>query len=136
MTESRPFLNWEDLVRKAKMIWRNLNESEQRAVFLHHPRIGSSEISDSPTRDWSKEEQSGVKGSKSVLEQFQRLSQKYEERFGTLFLVCATGKSASEMLEILRLRMKNTLDAEFRIAMAEQIKITLLRLEKLLRDEG
>jgi 2-oxo-4-hydroxy-4-carboxy-5-ureidoimidazoline decarboxylase len=61
-------------------------------------------------------------------------NQKYEKKFGYIFIVCATGKSATEMLELLRLRLENSQDTELKIAASEQIKITNLRLKKMLRE--
>jgi 2-oxo-4-hydroxy-4-carboxy-5-ureidoimidazoline decarboxylase len=63
-----------------------------------------------------------------------RLNEKYFDKFGFIFIVCATGKAADEMLEILRLRMKNSRDEEIRTAAAEQAKITHLRLDKVLAE--
>ena len=73
-----------------------------------------------------------VNAATSTLEELATLNVRYEEKFGYIFIVCATGKSATELLSLLKDRMNNSPAAEIKIAMAEQRKITLLRLEKLL----
>jgi 2-oxo-4-hydroxy-4-carboxy-5-ureidoimidazoline decarboxylase len=85
------------------------------------------------TSTWTSQEQSGVQGaSEEVLQGLADGNREYEHKFGFLFLVCATGKSAAEMLGLLRERMKNEPEEELRNAAAEQGKITRIRLEKLL----
>ena len=85
---------------------------------------------------WSKGEQSGVQTAhgaiKDALAEANRL---YEEKFGFIFIVCATGKSAEDMLEICRARLSNEAEAEIQIAANEQRKITEIRLRKLLNTE-
>ena len=78
-------------------------------------------------------EQSGVEGaSHELIEELQRGNRAYQEKFGFIFIVCATGKSAGEMLELLQQRLPNSREIELDNAVREQRKIFLLRLEKLL----
>ena len=83
-------------------------------------------------RAWSEEEQSGIRNSaQQILQALAELNRAYEEKFGYIFIVCASGKSSEEMLAILRDRMGNDPSQELRIAASEQGKITDLRLRKL-----
>jgi len=84
-------------------------------------------------KDIAAREQSGVESAdKRVLEELSRFNREYEDKFGFIFIVCATGKSAGEMLDLLKARIKNDRSAELKIAAGEQMKITHLRLEKIL----
>jgi len=136
MADSRPFLNPDALYDRAKEIWNSLSPQEWREAFDHHPRIGGTDELKKKfgkTAEWASQEQSGVAAASDEL--IARLADgnaRYEVRFGHIFLVCATGKSAAEMLAMLETRMQNDPDTEFRIAAAEQAKITQIRLEKLL----
>jgi 2-oxo-4-hydroxy-4-carboxy--5-ureidoimidazoline (OHCU) decarboxylase len=85
------------------------------------------------SRAWSRQEQSGTRGTDpETLEKLSRLNREYARRFGRVFLVCATGRSADEMLALGRKRLENDQETELAIAAEEQRKITRLRLEKLL----
>ena len=85
------------------------------------------------TAGWASGEQAGAAAaSKETLEKLAAGNSAYQEKFGFIFIVCATGKSAAELLAILRARLPNAREAELKTAAAEQAKITKLRLEKLL----
>ena len=87
------------------------------------------------TSRWAGEEQRGANSaSEAVLEALARGNRDYEQKFGHIFIVCATGKSAEEMLAMLQERMVNDPEAEMAIAAGEQMKITRLRLDKLLAE--
>ena len=90
-------------------------------------------VTSEQSKQWSDAEQAGIgaaaNGTSATLAE---LNQKYEDKFGYIFIVCASGKSSDEMLAILRSRLENDPDEELRIAAAEQAKITELRLKKLL----
>jgi 2-oxo-4-hydroxy-4-carboxy-5-ureidoimidazoline decarboxylase len=113
-----------------------MGEADWREAFTHHPRIGDvSKLREkfASTATWSSQEQKGVSGaSEETIQALAQGNRAYEEKFGFIFLVCATGKSAEEMLALLRERMPNDAAAELRIAAGEQAKITRIRLEKLL----
>jgi 2-oxo-4-hydroxy-4-carboxy-5-ureidoimidazoline decarboxylase len=105
-------------------------------ALAHHPRIGADldELRKkyASTADWASGEQAGAaSASEATLRALQAGNIAYEARFGHLFVVCATGKSASEMLALLEARLHNDAQTELRIAAAEQAKITRIRLEKL-----
>ena len=124
------------LFAAAVEIWRNCSEKDWREAFTHHPKIGDIEglkKKFAATEAWASAEQSGTgSASLEVLEALAKGNRIYEEKFGYIFIVCATGKSAAEMLGLLRERLGNEPEEEILIAMGEQEKITRLRLEKLL----
>jgi OHCU decarboxylase len=132
----RPFATLSDLNQTARDVWWSLDRNDWLEAFRSHPKIGErkAEISGTAqTRQWSEQEQASVAGSSDVVkEQLARLNLEYEEKFGYIFIVCATGKSSEEMLMLLKERLHNEPDDELRIAAAEQSKITELRLSKLL----
>lgn len=131
MAGSRPFTTETDVFTVASRLWLSLSEADWLEAFSHHPKIGETK----PTSGWAAEEQAGAKSASSaVLAELAQLNETYRQKFGYVFLVCATGKSAEEMLGLLKARIGNTPDEEIRIAAGEQGKITHLRLEKLLRS--
>jgi 2-oxo-4-hydroxy-4-carboxy-5-ureidoimidazoline decarboxylase len=131
----RPFASAAELFAAADEAWAGLGRDDWLEAFAAHPRIGdldSLRKKFAMTADWAAHEQSGVAGAgDDILRRLADGNRRYEERFGYIFIVCATGKSAAEMLDILLRRMKNAPAEELAIAAAEQAKITRLRLEKL-----
>jgi len=120
----------------ADHVWWELADGDWLEAFTHHPRIGADvealRAKFAATAAWSEGEQAGVAGADdAVLEALAEGNRTYDERFGFLFIVCASGKSAAEMLGLLRERLDNEPAAELRIAAGEQAKITHLRMEKL-----
>ena len=137
MTGSRPFKSLEQLQTRASEIWWTLDRDDWLEAFRSHPKIGGNKaeekVSDQ-SRAWSGEEQSGVKsGSEQVLGELATLNRQYDDKFGFIFIVCATGKSSDEMLAILKSRLANEAEAELRNAASEQEKITEIRLRKLVK---
>jgi OHCU decarboxylase len=135
MTMTRPFQNTDQLTQTAEEIWWSLGEADWLAAFRCHPKIGERKAQQPTTtvaREWSKQEQAGVVPARETEELLTQLNQAYEDRFGYIFIVCASGKNATEILSLLRERIGNTENEELRIAAGEQAKITRLRLEKLL----
>lgn len=129
MAEGRPYADRAALLAAADRHWRDLEPMDWLEAFKHHPRIGARKVESA----WAKAEQGGVAGAaEQTLQALVERNHAYERRFGHVFLVCATGKSAAEMLAILESRLPNDPDAELRVAAAEQAKITALRLDKLL----
>ncbi|HEV2843815.1 MAG TPA: 2-oxo-4-hydroxy-4-carboxy-5-ureidoimidazoline decarboxylase, partial [Thermoanaerobaculia bacterium] len=127
MAESRPFLDAGEMMETSDRIWRHLSPGDWLEAFTAHPRIG--ERGDQR----SQREQAGALGADAdVLAELAEANRLYESRFGHIFIVCASGKSAAEMLAILRERLGNDPETELREAAEEQGKITRLRLEKLL----
>lgn len=134
-----PFFPADDMVElleDAEEQWFLCSEADWKEAFAHHPRIGDIESSQkkfASTAEWAAAEQSGVKtASQKTLEELSEANKKYEEKFGYVFIVCATGKSADEMLTLIETRLQNSPEVEIEIAADEQNKITKLRIEKLL----
>lgn len=131
-----PLKDPKQLFLLAEGIWFASPEKDWREAFTHHPKIGdinSLKEKFASTSAWAEGEQSGVNHtSQQVIEALAAGNNLYEERFGYIFIVCATGKTAEEMLALLEARLHNNPADEIKIAMAEQNKITKLRLEKLL----
>ncbi|MET0340745.1 MAG: 2-oxo-4-hydroxy-4-carboxy-5-ureidoimidazoline decarboxylase [Polyangiales bacterium] len=136
MVLRRPFASTDALLDAADDVWRALGTNDQLEAFTHHPRIGDDlaalRATFASTADLSGAEQSGVEGaSDAVLEALRDANEAYFARFGYIFIVCATGKTAPEMLALLRARLGNPPAEEISIAAAEQAKITRLRLQKM-----
>lgn len=135
-----PFIPADDMVElleDAEEQWWLCSEADWKEAFTHHPKIGdmdSLKKKFASTANWASGEQSGVQdANEKILEALAEGNRLYEEKFGYIFIVCATGKSATEMLELLQERLKNTPEEEIKIAADEQNKITKLRIEKLLQ---
>lgn len=139
MVNHRPFRTLQSLLTCADEVWAACGERDWRDAFAHHPRIGG-EHSDADQSDqasqWSSSEQSGVVESGSTVKaELAQVNREYENRFGHIYIVCATGRTADEMLAIARERLENDAATELRTAAEEQRRITALRLEKLVGDE-
>lgn len=136
MVFQRPFKNKEAVLSSADAVWAKTDEIDWLEAFAQHPRIGGKDAlraKFSATSDWAKNEQSSVAAAdEAVLDALARGNVEYEAKFGYIFIVCATGKSAAAMLDLLKSRLGNDPKTEKRIAAGEQAKITKIRLEKLL----
>jgi len=128
MAGARPFSSETELLSSADRFWKELPEREWLEAFASHPKIGE-RASGQAAR-----EQSGTRAaSPGLLEELARANKEYEQRFGHIFIVCATGKTAQEMLDLCRRRLHNDPPEELAVAAEEQRKIMRLRLEKWLR---
>lgn len=130
MTRSRPFLSLAELEEAADRIWAACSREDWLEAFAAHPKVGQQSES-----RWSGQEQSGV--ATSTVETRAALAeanQEYLAKFGYIFIVCATGKTAAGMLAMLRRRVGNDPSVEIRNAAEEQRFITRLRLRKLLSE--
>ncbi len=138
MAEARPFSDVAALLNQAEQIWQNLEIKDWLEAFAAHPKIGAKSgvpQATAQSAEWSNSEQSGTQhATDSVRTELEEANRLYEEKFGFIFIVCATGKSAEEMLEICQERLNNDADLEIRIAANEQRKITEIRLKKLLES--
>jgi len=141
MVARRPFSDSAELFAAADQIWRSLGRDGWLEAFASHPQIGEkrgekqieSEAGQQLSSRWSADEQSGTKRNPAeVMTRLAEGNRAYRQRFGYIFIVCATGKTASEMLAILERRLHNDASAELAIAAEEQRQIMRLRLEKLL----
>jgi len=136
MLALRPFVDANQLLESADRIWAALGPEDWLEAFRHHPPIGGNKAEKKQSkaaRSWSSGEQSRAQlASDETRAQLTEANRAYPAKFGNVFLICATGKSAEEILEQARARLSNDPDTERRIAAEEQRKITRLRLEKLL----
>lgn len=132
-----PFASLAGLLQAADELWKQLDREDWMEAFQHHPPIGgkrAKEKQSSTAKKWSTGEQSASqKASAEVLAALAAENQAYAEKFGYVFLICATGKTSEEILQSLRKRISNQPETEMNIAAEEQRKITRLRLEKLLK---
>jgi OHCU decarboxylase len=136
MTAARPFATAPALFARADDISFALEDADWLEAFRAHPKIGEQKAAKAQSHQeqkWSAQEQSGVAdASAATIAQLAERNREYEDRFGFIFIVCASGKSPDEMLAILNSRIDNDLRTELHIASEEQRKITHLRLQKLL----
>lgn len=135
MLSRRPFESAERLLAASTEIWESLDSDDWLEAFSHHPRIGQ-RASDRPQGEqgarWSEVEQQGVHAaSDDTRTELAKVNRAYEQRFGFIYIVCATGKSADEMLAIADRRMHHDLGQEITVAAGEQHAITQRRLAKL-----
>ena len=132
MLARRPFGSRDGLLTAAGHEWQALGEDDWRDAFTHHPKIGDRDSLRArfpDTHALSAREQSGVDGAPdAVLAALAERNREYERKFGYIFIVCATGLTAGEMLARLTARLGNSPAQEISVAAAEQAKITALRL--------
>lgn len=129
MMSRRPFHSREAVLGAAREEWFALSPDDWREAFSHHPRIGDRFPE---THRLSSREQAAVgSASEDLLTALAEGNRAYEEKFGYIFIVCATGKSAEEMLALLRARLSNDPQTEIGIAAEEQAKITAIRLARI-----
>jgi allantoicase len=135
MQRERPFANRASLDAASQKIWRALEAPDWDEAFRAHPRIGEKKADahqGEVAKAWSASEQKSVgAASAATLAELREVNRAYEARFGRIYIVCATGKSADEMLAIAKERLENDPDTEFHRAADEQTRITSLRLTKL-----
>jgi len=150
MTRARPFPSAEAMADIGDAVWMSLGSADWLEAFAAHPRIGETkpvEPGTAPPKlrvvrpgegasSWEAHEQSGTKSAtEKVKERLAARNHQYEARFGYIFIVCATGKTAEQMLAIIEDRLQNDSHEELRIAVEEQRQITRLRIGKLLEPE-
>ena len=135
MLSRRPFADDNAVLTAAAAVAATLGEVDWLEAFAAHPLIGDVESlrkKYAATREVAAGEQAGVSGAAdATLAELAALNRQYAERFGFIFIVFATGRSAAEMLAILQRRIENARDEELKNAAAEQLKIMQLRLQKL-----
>ena len=136
MVDDRPYNDFISLRKSADKAWDQMTEKDYLQAFEGHPKIGnvsSLKAKYANTKELASGEQSGAsQATDELILALAKNNQAYEEKYGFIFIVCATGKSAEEMLDLLYPRLKNDRHRELEIASEEQRKIFHLRLEKLL----
>jgi 2-oxo-4-hydroxy-4-carboxy-5-ureidoimidazoline decarboxylase len=137
VSSRRPYETAEALHKSADSIWWNLESADWLEAFSHHPQIGDKPASGSESaRQWAEGEQTGARAAtEEVKARLARGNRAYFDKFGYIYIVCATGKSAEGMLAILEQRLRNDLPSELSIAAEQQRLITRIRLDKLLATE-
>lgn len=134
MTAGRPYGAPADVLVAAEAAEATLTRGDWLEAFAAHPKIGdvgSLRAKFASTASWSASEQQGMaEATDDVIAELADANRRYEERFGHIFIVCASGRSAEEMLGLLKQRLGNAPEVELAIAAEEQKKITRLRLEK------
>jgi 2-oxo-4-hydroxy-4-carboxy-5-ureidoimidazoline decarboxylase len=141
MVALRPFANPGELHAEADRVWATMEEPDWLEAFACHPRIGAgigerkAAHATPQSTTWSAQEQSGAStAAERVLAELARGNAIYEERFGFTYIVCATGKSAEEMLNLLNRRLASVRAAELREAAEQQRQITQIRLQKWMSE--
>lgn len=136
LVERRPYASVAELIADAEMAWFAQSESEWLAAFACHPRIGEKKAEVATTAQfasWSGSEQGTAQATlDAVAEALARGNREYEEKFGFLYIVFASGRTAPELLAVLEARLGNTREAELREAARQQWAITKLRMDKWL----
>ncbi len=140
LMEYFPFKDEMLLFNQSRIIWyEECKERDFLEAFSHHPKIGDIENLKekfASTQTWAGKEQAGVSSAdENTLNELKKLNEEYFQKFGFIFIVCAAGKTAGEMLRLLETRIGHSKEEELTVAMGEQFKITLIRLKKLLRLE-
>ena len=138
MVQARPFADNIAVVKQADLSWQELEEADYLEAFEGHPKIGdvsSLRAKYANTKELAGNEQGLVKeANDDVLEILSQGNTDYEEKFGFIFIVCATGKSAKEMSDLLQARLPNDKATELINAAEEQRKIFQLRIDKALAE--
>jgi len=137
VTDLRPFLNEEAVFAAADTVWATMEESDWLEAFRAHPRIGERKPAHASAQSaaWSQQEQASTSAAQdTLLAELAENNVRYESLFGFTYIVCATGKSAEEMLAILKRRLSSDRQTELREAAEQQRQITQIRLRKWLQS--
>jgi 2-oxo-4-hydroxy-4-carboxy-5-ureidoimidazoline decarboxylase len=139
MLVGRPYHSLAEVVARAGQVWRGTGPADWAEAFSHHPRIGESRT-EAPVgpaaRRWSAAEQTGVAAADAMARRaLAEANREYEQRFGWIYIVCASGRGPEELLENIRGRMANAPEQELAIAAGEQERITRQRLGRLFSDQ-
>ncbi len=136
MVALRPIASVAALSEEADRVWATMQEADWLEAFACHPRIGERKVSahaGAQSVAWSRSEQAQTNSaSENLLDEIAAGNQEYEESFGFTYIVCATGKSAEEMLAILKRRLGSSREAELHEATEQQRQIMQIRLGKWL----
>jgi 2-oxo-4-hydroxy-4-carboxy-5-ureidoimidazoline decarboxylase len=149
MTAARPFADAGEMAAAGDAVWASLAPADWLEAFASHPRIGENAEAGrsggpggaggsggSGPADWSQQEQAGMAAAADATRRrLAEANRQYEARFGYIFIVCATGRTAAEMLDLLERRLHNEPGVELGVAAEEQRKIIRLRLAKLIGTE-
>lgn len=138
LVAKRPITNEAALIEASSTIWLSLPEQAWQQAFDSHPRIGQKHAQSQATEKslrWSAQEQRAAVSEDTAAKQaLEQANRRYEQRFGRIFIVCATGKSTPQILSILEARMQNDQQTELCEAAEQQRQITELRLRRWLES--
>ncbi len=136
MVRRRPFGSLNELLLTADQEWAATDEGDWHEAFSHHPRIGETQsvvVQSGESSAWSAGEQGGISSAAdSTRIELAEINREYENRFGHVYIVCATSRTGEELLAMAKERMRNDPESELTIAAGEQRQIMRLRLQKLL----
>jgi 2-oxo-4-hydroxy-4-carboxy-5-ureidoimidazoline decarboxylase len=138
LASARPIADETSLVKTSAAIWLSLPEQAWQEAFDSHPRIGQNHAQTQATEEslhWSAQEQRAALSDGHAKLALEAANHLYEQRFGRIFIVCASGKTSAEILTILQARMQNDAATELREAAEQQRQITQLRLHRWLESE-
>jgi 2-oxo-4-hydroxy-4-carboxy-5-ureidoimidazoline decarboxylase len=139
LASKRPIADEPSLIETSSSVWLALPKEAWEEAFDSHPRIGQTQAQAHATEEslrWSAQEQSkAVSGDDASKLALAEANRRYEQKFGRIFIICATGKASAEVLSILEARMKNDAETELREAAEQQRQITQLRLHRWLESE-
>jgi 2-oxo-4-hydroxy-4-carboxy-5-ureidoimidazoline decarboxylase len=139
LASRRPIADEASLMEASAGIWLALPPQAWQEAFDSHPRIGQRHAQAHATGEslrWSAQEQStALPKDEAVRLELDEANRRYEQKFGRIFIVCATGKTPAELLAILEARMKNDAATELRVAAEQQRQITQLRLHRWLESD-
>ena len=130
-----PFDTPEELFGASDKVWLGLSEKDWQQAFDSHPRIGErqAKAASPQSAKWSEAEQGAAKPDAATQTELAAANKQYEAKFGRIFIVCATAKTAPEILAVLRQRLHNDPATELQEAVEQQRRITQLRLRKWLQ---
>jgi 2-oxo-4-hydroxy-4-carboxy-5-ureidoimidazoline decarboxylase len=136
MAAARPYSSADDAVRRSGAIVGILTVADLADALAGHPRIGERPVSGDghlQAADWSRGEQSGIDADDATTTRaLAEANRQYEHRFGHIYLVCAAGRTGTELLDVLRGRMQNEPEDEWQVVRSELQKINALRLQRLI----
>jgi len=137
LAAKRPIPDEASLIAASNLIWLALPESAWREAFDSHPRIGQTAPQSRATAEslrWSAQEQHAALSEDTAKLALEEANRRYEQKFGRIFIICASGKTSAEILSILEARMNNDAAAELHEAAEQQRQITQLRLHRWLES--
>jgi 2-oxo-4-hydroxy-4-carboxy-5-ureidoimidazoline decarboxylase len=137
LAAKRPITDEPALIQAAATVWQALPEIAWQQAFDSHPRIGQqhAQCATEQSLRWSAQEQSAATATDATKQALTEANRRYEEKFNRIFIVCATGKSSAEILNIVESRMNNDPAIELREAAEQQRQITELRLHRWLESQ-
>lgn len=131
--QAYPFADEKILLSQSIDSWyEKCDDADYLEAYGHHPEIG--DVNSLTKKNAGKEQASISTASIQTIENLSKANFEYNQKYGFIFIICATGKSASEMLRLMQARLKNTMEEEMKISMGEQMKITIIRFQKLISE--